>query len=98
MGWWGIPAKGGPQPNNVLRVRGGNCRRCTEKPSCTQLGGQTRTRQLPPASLLLLQDAAGTDDEATSLGAQNEALKIALEDSRRDLQAMAAQVWAGHFS
>ena len=66
--------------------------------SCAQLGGHACTRQLPFASLLLLQDAAGTDDEATSLGAQNEALKIALEDSRRDLQAMAAQVRAGHSS
>ena len=39
-----------------------------------------------------MQDAAGADDETTSLGAQNEVLKIALEDSRKDLQAMAAQV------
>ena len=41
---------------------------------------------------VLVQDAAGADDETTSLGAQNEVLKIALEDSRKDLQAMAAQV------
>ena len=45
----------------------------------------------PPLSCLV-QGVGDADEEVTSLGAQNEALKVALEDSRRDLQAMAAQV------